>query len=59
MGWKIADLARDPTPSHHRESTDTLDRSLGVLVAPGSSRQGVGNLHVSSNFAASHYMSHR
>ena len=33
MGWKIADLAQDPTPSHHRESTDTLDRSLGVLVA--------------------------
>ena len=33
------------------------DASLSLLA--GSSRQGVGTVHASSNFAASHYMSHR
>ena len=33
--------------------------AINQFLVPGSSRQGVGTVHASSNFAASDYMSHR
>ena len=46
-----------------KKSILSLAASIILLVdyevQPGSSRQGVGTVHASSNFAASDYMSHR